>query len=326
MFKSDIKAQEWVQMTLKQHGYEKLGAEKTVSEKPWSTISCMQTTKGLVYQKRMADNFSNEARLLEFLNNQNFQNVPLTIAINNVENIFLMEDAGDSLGEFLKSGKGNINIRADGLKALAKLQMKLIPCVDSLIKIGVHDWRLSNLAEVYEELILSREKLLASVLWPDEIKRLRNLRGGLNQLCYFISDLNIPETLEHGDLNDFNILIKDGNIIISDFGDSSISHPFISLVTFLRLREIYGMQIGQYESLRDTYLAEWLGYGTMGNIIEAFNLINIIEPIIKCLHFLRVIDCIKTSSIPLYNYSSQKIAKELRNFIDLYKKVTSFPQ
>ena len=323
--KNAMQIQEWVKNTLKEKGYELLGAEETVSINRWSTTSRMQTTKGLVYQKHMAENFSNEPRLLEFLNHQKFQNVPAIIAMNNVEKIFLMEDAGQSLDEFLKSGKGNINIGADALKLLAKLQMKSIPHVDSLIKIGVYDWRLSKLPEVYEEFILSREKLLASLLRPDEIKHLRKLSGGLKQLCHFIALLNIPETLEHGDLNDLNILIKDGNITISDFGDSSISHPFISLVTFLRFRGIYGMPMKQYESLRDIYLEQWLDYGTIGNIIEAFNQINIIEPIIKCLHFLRAIDCIETSDTLLYNSNSQKIAKELRIFIDLYKKITSSP-
>jgi hypothetical protein len=44
----------------------------------------------------------------------------------------------------------------------------------------------------------------------------------------------IPETIQHDDLHDGQIFVKDGRYIVSDWGDSCVSHPFHTLTVTLR--------------------------------------------------------------------------------------------
>jgi aminoglycoside phosphotransferase (APT) family kinase protein len=44
----------------------------------------------------------------------------------------------------------------------------------------------------------------------------------------------VPETIQHDDLHQFNIYVRDGRPRILDWGDSSVGHPYFSLVATLR--------------------------------------------------------------------------------------------
>jgi aminoglycoside phosphotransferase (APT) family kinase protein len=44
----------------------------------------------------------------------------------------------------------------------------------------------------------------------------------------------VPETIQHDDLHQFNVYIRDGRPRILDWGDSSVAHPYFSLVATLR--------------------------------------------------------------------------------------------
>ncbi len=75
---------------------------------------------------------------------------------------------------------------------------------------------------------------------------------------------NIPETIEHGDFHDNNMLVAgDNKLIINDWGDKVITHPFFSIASFLdsafRNHKINSTS-HTVRSLLDSYLNHWVEY------------------------------------------------------------------
>jgi aminoglycoside phosphotransferase (APT) family kinase protein len=66
-----------------------------------------------------------------------------------------------------------------------------------------------------------------------------------------------PETVQHDDLHRANVYTEGGKLRVLDWGDSSISHPFVSLVvTFRFLEEVTKLPPGDpwFARLRDAHL------------------------------------------------------------------------
>lgn len=80
------------------------------------------------------------------------------------------------------------------------------------------------------------------------------------ELCDDLAARGIPDTIQHDDLHMTNVYESAGRLRVLDWGDSSIAHPFASLVvTFRILEERAGLAAGDpwYKRLRDAYLEPW---------------------------------------------------------------------
>jgi hypothetical protein len=121
---------------------------------------------------------------------------------------------------------------------------------------GVPDLRVATLAGRYDELV--RREL--GFLDDDERDVLRRFAGGFAELCAELDSLGRPATIQHDDLHLSNVYDQGGRLRVLDWGDSSISHPFMSLVvTFRFLEEINKLAPADpwFERLRDAYLEPW---------------------------------------------------------------------
>jgi hypothetical protein len=117
------------------------------------------------------------------------------------------------------------------------------------------DLRLRTLPDRYEDLM---RRLLP--LQDHEITRMRGFRHRFRRLCEDLSTRGVPETIQHDDLHMGNVYAHGRRLRILDWGDSSISHPFASLVvTFRFLEERNGMSPADpwFGRLRDEYLEPW---------------------------------------------------------------------
>jgi class 3 adenylate cyclase len=91
-------------------------------------------------------------------------------------------------------------------------------------------------------------------------------------LCAELTARGIPETLQHDDLHGNNVYPHSGTTRILDWGDSCVSHPFVTLyVTFLHLEKLGGLARGDpwFVRLRDAYLEPW---GRPAELRETFEL------------------------------------------------------
>jgi len=66
-----------------------------------------------------------------------------------------------------------------------------------------------------------------------EASRFRSIANALRERCAALAALDVPLTLEHGDLWPSNFLVADNAFALIDWEDVAVGHPFVSLAPFL---------------------------------------------------------------------------------------------
>jgi hypothetical protein len=120
---------------------------------------------------------------------------------------------------------------------------------------GVPDLRVDTLPARYDDLL---EQGLP--LDRDDRERVRAFAPRYAQHCADLSSQSVPETIQHDDLHMDNVYAHGERLRVLDWGDSSVSHPFASLVaTFRFLEERNGITYGDpwLARIRDAYLEPW---------------------------------------------------------------------
>jgi aminoglycoside phosphotransferase (APT) family kinase protein len=95
-----------------------------------------------------------------------------------------------------------------------------------------------------------------------------------------LAGCGIPETLQHDDLHDGNVFVRDGRYLLFDWGDSCVSHPFHTLVVTFRAiahRFQLDLQPGGPEllRLRNAYLEPFADHGTHVELVAAVDLAHL---------------------------------------------------
>jgi aminoglycoside phosphotransferase (APT) family kinase protein len=150
---------------------------------------------------------------------------------------------------------------ARGVAAHAELQCGEARHTHDHLAHGVPDLRVTTLPARFDEL-LRRELPLES----EEIDLLRAFAPRFAGLCDELVAHDVPETVQHDDLHMANVYAGGGQLRVLDWGDSSISHPFASLVvTFRFLEQVTKLSPEDpwFARLRDAYLEPW-GRGLEG--------------------------------------------------------------
>ncbi|MBP6985205.1 MAG: GNAT family N-acetyltransferase [Alphaproteobacteria bacterium] len=302
----------WAKETLSSLQYDIQGEPKIVREVPWSCVYSFNTSKGRVFLKYMDPEFSLEPKLLKYLHDNVTQNVTEVIASDGQLSCFLMKDAGEPLRPILKA-EFNQELFAHALTLCADIQLTCIPHVDRLIALGINDWRLDKIPILYKEFIDKKELLKADGLTESEIEQLHHLTSTMDYLCDKLKAYGIPETIEHCDFHDNNILIQDAVMTINDWGDASISHPFFSCVSALEsAKRNHNLQDDAYMKILCTYLDKWSSYGSKQDLLTAFTLARQIRFFMFALSFSRIKSCPEIDKFPEFN---GYMAEALRSFI-----------
>ncbi len=312
---------EWAQEFLIQKGYEITATHQMIRSMPWSEVICFPTTQGKIYLKSMAKDFANEAVLLSFLSSIGIKHLVQILGIREDEHCFLMRDAGSPMRDILKI-EFNLLVPSQAIKIYADIQLACVIYVDTLLKINMNDWRIKQLVNLYIPLIENLESLMLDGLENSDIKKLRSLKDKFESLCKKLSYFGIPETLEHGDFHDNNILSNDGIIAISDFGDATVSHPFFSMCAYLRsLEENHDIGLEDQRSLilKNVYLKKWSTYQSHEKLLDAFNIAYALRPFVFCLNFIRVTRCSGLEKYPQYKMHLIESMKTLIKSISEYQ-------
>jgi hypothetical protein len=177
--------------------------------------------------------------------------VPEVLAYDQRRAWLLLADAGSPIREFGNPPEAWLRV----LPLYAELQRGESGHVADHLAHGVTDLRPATWPDRYEDLV-GRDLPIEL----DEIRRLRGFAPRFAELCRELATVEVPETLQHDDLHQANLFTKADRLRVLDWGDSSISHPFMSLVvTFRFLEETNGMGPGDpwFRRLRDAYLEPW---------------------------------------------------------------------
>jgi hypothetical protein len=163
----------------------------------------------------------------------------------------LVVDAGVPIG-----ASGNPpEVWAEVLPAYAELQRGETVHANDHIAHGVPSLSPSTLPTRYAGMLERRLPLE-----PDELAQLRAFSPRFEQLCAELAAGGLPTTVQHDDLHMGSVYQLGSRFRVLDWGDSSISHPFFSLVaTFRFLEERTGLQEYDpwFSRLRDAYLEPW---------------------------------------------------------------------
>jgi len=309
----------WAHNCLRDCGHQEYDTPQVIRNVPWSTVHCFETSKGLFFLKSMASPFAIESTLLRFLFESVTQNIPFVIAENHKLQCFLMKDAGICLRGILKE-KFDASYFGQIFKIYADIQIGCIPYVDKLIEIGVNDWRLKNLPALYQDFINQESLLKTDGITATEIEILKKLAPRFQFLCEELSDFCIPETIEHGDFHDNNILIKNRIITINDWGDASISHPFFSFVSFFNsARRHHNLNDSDdiYKNTREVFLSKWKDYGTENILVKALELAKTIRYFVFAFSFSRIKLCSNIDQYPEFNgYIAGALRDLIKEIID----------
>ena len=127
------------------------------------------------------------------------------------------------------------------------------------------DRTLARWPELYDELAAAELPLE-----PAEVEDVRRFAPRFAELCAELASHGLPAAVQHDDLHHKNAFVDGDRLRIVDWGDASLSHPFVSLVvTYRFLEERNGLSAGDpwFAKLRDAYLEPW-GQG----LVPAFEL------------------------------------------------------
>jgi hypothetical protein len=252
-----------------------------VHERPWSEVARVPVADGAVWFKACAPVQEFEPRLTHELAQRWPDRVVRVIAHDEERAWLLLGDGGTPLAAFGDVFDAWLAV----LPLYAELQRNEAPRADEHLAGGVPDQRLERLPELFEA-ALDR----GLPLEPDQLVHLRSFLPRLAELSAELDARGIPATVQHDDLHDANVYARDGRFAILDWGDTSISHPFITLLVTVRLFEnTRSFEPGGpwVARLRDAYLEPW-GSGHE----DTFALAQRVGHFAHTLTWLRVLDSI----------------------------------
>ena len=137
------------------------------------------------------------------------------------------------------------------LDSVARISVALEDDVDTLLSIGVPDLRLATLPASYAALM-------------DEIDAAPRFRAATDRVAELSEQLavyGIRDSLQHDDLHDGQVFVRDGRHWVVDWGDACVSHPFFVLAVALEGQIAWGLD--DVESsvdtgpFRDTFLVPY---------------------------------------------------------------------
>lgn len=198
---------------------------ETVHQRPWSTVQRVPTADGDLYLKQEAPLQAYEVPLTVALYERWPDRVPEVVAADGERAWLLLRDGGTRIAD-----SGAIDLLPRALSLYAELQVGEIAHVDELLDFGLRDLRLPVVAAAYEPFFERDHGLTA-----DEVARLQALAPRFGELCEELAAFELPASIQHDDLHQWNVFVRGERVAIYDWGDSSVAFP---LWSWLKVRRV----------------------------------------------------------------------------------------
>jgi hypothetical protein len=184
----------------------------------WSTVLRLPTERGPLWFKANDDAMRHEAGLVDLLAARRPDAVPPLLASDPDRGWMLMDDAGERLRTIVPRER-SLDRWHEALRLYAEVQVAATADTDAMLALGVPDRRLAGLPEQYAELVARL----------DVEPRFREAVGEVERLCHELAATDLPDTVQHDDLHDGQVFVRDGRTLLLDWGDSCVTHPFLTL-------------------------------------------------------------------------------------------------
>ncbi len=263
-------AEVWIQEQIQCHGLKAIAPIEVVKNWALAIILRVATTEGMIYFKASSPLFAQEAEFTGILAQRYRQNIPEVLATSPDKSWILMRELE---GELLEN-MGDICHWEAALHQWAKFQILAIEHRSDLIACGWVDLGVEHIAKTLDGLFdpsLRLPRNYGKKLANRELLQLLPFVPKLQKVLEELRELNIPDTLVHGDLSPRNIYLRDQGFVYFDWSDTCISHPFFDLIRFLyEISKDLPDVTDARSRIRNAYLAPWTIYAPMEQLVSTF--------------------------------------------------------
>jgi hypothetical protein len=310
-------AHEWIQAEAASRSIRITGEIQQPHLYPWSTVLIVPTSEGRLFFKATAPETIYEAALTQKLAEWRPDCMPELVAVDPVRGWMLMRDGGEQLRQSVRPAQ-DIQPWAPVITRYAELQIELTKHVSEILGLGIPDHRPAVLPSLYSRLLADEESMMVGQekgLTSAEFQQLKELDSHFQQICATLAVIGIPASLNHGDFHDGNVLLRNGRITFFDWGDASVTNPFVSLRTFFVSIEI-ALKLDDYSftpemaALLDRYLQPWQEFAPMEELLEAYRLSKPAASIAKALAWHQTISRLDGSLREKYAWIVPEVLRE----------------
>ena len=278
----------WIRDQMRQRGITFQSIEQL---RTWER-SCLlraKTDAGDFYFKAVPSMFTHEPPLTKALAEWLPGSFPQILAVDADHHWMLMEDLG---GHSLEHEQA-ITSWEGAARRFAEIQIGLALRQPDLLALGCPSRPLAELPQHIDALFADDRTLMVDSpdgLSANEVATLRAKAPAFHDACAELATIDIPQSLEHGDLWASNIVLHDQQFLFFDWSDSSITHPFFSLLFFLEdVRTTFPNLPDAPQRIRDAYLGAWALYRPMEDLLAAFDLALMLAPLHHAVTYQRAI-------------------------------------
>jgi hypothetical protein len=283
----------WADEQLARAGEARTGEPAQPHVYPWSTAFRLPVGGGAVWLKSVGPGSAHEPALSVALGGWVPDRVLVPLAVDAGRRLILLPDGGRTLRDV--GGATLAEAWESMLRAYARLQVELVPHAAEMLALGVPDSRPDRLPALVGDLLADDDAQLVGReggLAPRTRERVVADLARYAELCGRLAGGGIPATLQHDDLHDANVFVSRNRHRFFDWGDASVSHPFVSLLVTLRVaRQALGVPTGHpvLLRLRDSYLDVWRDHASPQQLREQCDLALQVGPLQRALTWRRIL-------------------------------------
>jgi hypothetical protein len=185
--------------------------------------------------------------------------VPEVVAERPAWNAWLMCNDGDGIAALPREASGVARLLEGAVESLAELQMRTVGAELDLLEAGALDHRTRVLRTEAEALFAYMDEAMgfqtSTKVARVETKRLRELQNLFEDVCSYMEESGLPDTVLHGDMNLGNILVADERCVFIDWCEAYVGNPLVTFEHLLLLNQIEdpSLKASCNQSLRETY-------------------------------------------------------------------------
>jgi hypothetical protein len=282
---SEVEA--WLSNQADRRGYLPTGPAERLKGTAWSEVVRLPARPADLYLKAMPRPFAHEGSVLTALSEEHPTRVPSLMVSDPERRWLLMRDMGGrSLGSDVPVERWEEAARVYGqLQAAAALD------TDQWLVLGCLDLRLDRFGEELETLLAhlpERLRGLNTALSEAELAALRSQVPAYLRAAEELEQCGISMSLEHGDLNVYNIRVVDDGIIFFDWSHACVTHPFFGVHDLIADDDWFPDQPDFRGRVRDAYLEAWTALQPLEELRAAFQLAQPVRGLFRALHQNRV--------------------------------------
>jgi hypothetical protein len=308
-------AHAWIGAELERLGLSASGPIEQPHVRPWSTVLRVPTETGALWFKANMPSQAFEVGVVQLLSRRMPDRVPALLAADLERGWMLQADGGITLRQLLGEG-GDQGVWTDILPLYAELQIEAAADRDAFLAAGTPDRRLEVLPSQFAELLADREAL--ADLAEAELARLRSLVPQIEAEAAELAAFGLPETIQHDDLHDGQVLVGEGRYVFFDWGDSCVSHPFFTLVVTLAVlayRLGIDLDSDELDRFRDAYLEAWTSVASRPDLERAAPIAHRLGVLCRGLTWRSVVAALPR---PLRDDEADAVPERMRMLLEVY--------